>query len=449
MSTDWNDLIQRHIAGLTTEAEAAQLQQALKADDSLADLYIRHIELDVALEAKAASAEATRELLTAPVADEARRSTRWLAWRPLAAAAAVALLGMAGTLWLRTIPWPRGASATLVSADNARIVGVDGELIAGRELRLKELRLETGRLEIALASGARLEMSAPVEGEFFDDMRLRLDSGGVNADVGEHGKGFTIETAAGEIVDLGTRFGVQADRSGESRVAVFSGKVEVHSRQPRMGGVPVTLTEGMAARFSAQAGLRGWRQVAVAAQEAGLAAAHYTGIVERVHDNLGDEELEPFYGVVQRGMAPGVLAFADKPNPRWAPRPGDEVPASLLGADLIRTYHQFRRRGSYELTVTLREPAVVYVLIKAQDQLPEWLAEKFSPTGETVIAGPLQVGIASWPDAILDEEGRPYFKFAVWKANAPAGEFTLGTARSAERQLMYGLAIQPQKMSPP
>jgi len=91
MNTDWNDFIQRHIAGLTSDDEAQRLETALKTDDALADLYIRHVELDVALEAKAASAEGTRELLTAPVA---HRTFAWLSWRPLAAAAAGLVFGM-------------------------------------------------------------------------------------------------------------------------------------------------------------------------------------------------------------------------------------------------------------------------------------------------------------------------------------------------------------------
>jgi hypothetical protein len=94
MNTDWNDLIQRHIAGLTTDGEAQRLSAALKKDDALTDLYIRHIGLELALEAKAASAEGTRQLLTAPTLPEKIRPTRWLSWRPLTAAAAGIAFGM-------------------------------------------------------------------------------------------------------------------------------------------------------------------------------------------------------------------------------------------------------------------------------------------------------------------------------------------------------------------
>jgi hypothetical protein len=91
MNTDWNDLIQRHIAGLITDEEAQRLATALRADEALADLYVRHIGLEVALEANAASAEVTRELLSVPATIRPRP---WLSWRSLIAAAAGIVFGM-------------------------------------------------------------------------------------------------------------------------------------------------------------------------------------------------------------------------------------------------------------------------------------------------------------------------------------------------------------------
>jgi hypothetical protein len=74
MNPNWHDLIQRHMAGLTTDDEAAALQDLLKQDDNAARLYLRYTNLDLALESKASSMDATRELLTAPAMI---RSPRW------------------------------------------------------------------------------------------------------------------------------------------------------------------------------------------------------------------------------------------------------------------------------------------------------------------------------------------------------------------------------------
>lgn len=118
MNTDWNELIQRYIAGHTTEEETRRLEAALKADDALADLYLRHTELDVALEAKASSAEVTRELLTAPVTG---RRFAWLSWRPLAAAAACLALLLSSWLFshFKSLRVQRDVAAAISSTQNA------------------------------------------------------------------------------------------------------------------------------------------------------------------------------------------------------------------------------------------------------------------------------------------------------------------------------------------
>lgn len=91
MNTDWHDLIQRYIAGLTTEAEATLLQTTLKQDDEVARLYLRYMNLDVALESHAGSQAAVSEMLVALPRVE---SKRWLSWRPLTAAAAGIVFGI-------------------------------------------------------------------------------------------------------------------------------------------------------------------------------------------------------------------------------------------------------------------------------------------------------------------------------------------------------------------
>jgi hypothetical protein len=94
MNNDWHDLIQRYIAGLTTEDESEHLQESLKRDDSLARLYLRYMNLDVTLEAHANSSIAIKEMLVSSNRVEAKHLHFWLAWSPLAAAAAGIVFGM-------------------------------------------------------------------------------------------------------------------------------------------------------------------------------------------------------------------------------------------------------------------------------------------------------------------------------------------------------------------
>jgi hypothetical protein len=318
-------------------------------------------------------------------------------------------------------------------------------LSVGEKLPLRELVLDSGFLRLRLENGVLLDLNGPLAAKFETGMRMRLVHGRMSADVGLQGKGFTVVTDAGETVDLGTRFGVEAEAQGESRVAVFSGEVKV--RTGGDGNAFTTLREGEAVRFTALAGLRRWTQVALAVDAAGLEQTPADGVIASVRDNLGDDALHPFYGIVREGLRPGALAFTDKPNPRWAPASGDVLPPWLLGADLVRTYHQFRLERDYALTVTLREAAAVFVLIDARQEPPAWLKQRFTDTGERVRVGPWMQSLAGAEGTELGADGLPYLSFAVWRAEAAAGDVVLGPAhlrRSKDMPfpLMYGVAMK-------
>lgn len=155
MNTDSHELIQRYIAGLTTGEEAALLQDLLKRDDAVARLYLRYMNLDVALEAHAGSQAAVTEMLVSPRRSESGRWTFWLSWRPLTAAATGIVLGVfcASAAWavvgLRTSSssvneplldedfesaethWPQGfpTQAGTWGGERGRIVGTLSEIV--------------------------------------------------------------------------------------------------------------------------------------------------------------------------------------------------------------------------------------------------------------------------------------------------------------------------------
>jgi hypothetical protein len=94
MNPDSHDLIQRHMAGLLTDDEAAVLQTRLKADTDLRRLYLHYMNLDVALEAQAGSRDRVIDLLWAAPLTENKPAGRWYSWRPLTAAAAGIVFGI-------------------------------------------------------------------------------------------------------------------------------------------------------------------------------------------------------------------------------------------------------------------------------------------------------------------------------------------------------------------
>lgn len=106
MSTDWHDLVQRHMAELLDEEEALTLQNGLRNDPQLRRLYLHYMNLDVALEAHAGASARVHEMLLSPDRAGSMRWHGWLQWRPIAAAAAGLAMGLFGA----TMVWAFAAN---------------------------------------------------------------------------------------------------------------------------------------------------------------------------------------------------------------------------------------------------------------------------------------------------------------------------------------------------
>lgn len=98
MNLHWHELIQRYISGTITDTEAEALENQLKNDVTLRDWYLDAVNLDSALELTAEAAELALSLPVQPshriLTPEKPKPSRWLAWRPMTAAAAGIALGM-------------------------------------------------------------------------------------------------------------------------------------------------------------------------------------------------------------------------------------------------------------------------------------------------------------------------------------------------------------------
>jgi len=84
-------------------------------------------------------------------------------------------------------------------------------------------------VRLDFTNGARVGIEGPAKLEITDAMNLVLHRGIVTADIPPSAHGFTIHTAAGAVVDLGTAFGVSVSEHGQTDVCVFEGEVEVTS----------------------------------------------------------------------------------------------------------------------------------------------------------------------------------------------------------------------------
>ncbi|VAX39673.1 hypothetical protein MNBD_PLANCTO02-683, partial [hydrothermal vent metagenome] len=101
--------------------------------------------------------------------------------------------------------------------------------------------LKEGTTELILPTGVKVHITAPATFQVTGENEIVLSRGILLAEVTtEKGKGFTVKTPRGNIVDLGTIFGVEVDASGTSSVQVFKGNVDVVSSS----GVKTSLAAG-------------------------------------------------------------------------------------------------------------------------------------------------------------------------------------------------------------
>jgi len=112
----------------------------------------------------------------------------------------------------------------------------------GSALEPGSLQLESGLAQVVFYSGARLVIEGPVELRLVSRTEAVCSLGRVLAEVPMPARGFRLRTGQLSVVDLGTSFGIDANRS-QTEVHVFKGKVEV---QPGGAGEQ-SLAEGQAA----------------------------------------------------------------------------------------------------------------------------------------------------------------------------------------------------------
>lgn len=442
-------LIDRYLDGGATPAEVDTLSRLLETDPAVRAEYLDQARLAAALR--------TDESLRQRAAETSKRTMieyppqpavmRW--W--LAAAAALVLTTV-GWWWSARVPeLRRPVMAEITAVRDAAWVGNAAPLVVGARLALGELRLARGDLTVRLESGVRLEFIGPADARFEHPMRLRLERGRLNADAGEHGKGFTVVTSSGSIVDLGTRFAVDASAKDVAGVVVFSGQVQVQSATAE-GQAPAArlgLVEGEAVHLRRGFAPERWQNVRLSPSSAdALAGGEAVGrtLVE-VRDNLTDAEVRRFYGVVRGGMGPGAPAFTGVPSTAWQAVPGQPFPVELVRADIVQTFLTDKRNVQFTLTLTLAEPGVVYVLHDLRKPPPAWLARDFADTGARIECGPWDPAVNLVASDAPQRDGRVFLACSVWRRTVPAaGVIVLGAPRdpgTTGRNMMYGVAVRP------
>ncbi|GAA4466604.1 FecR domain-containing protein [Novipirellula rosea] len=105
-----------------------------------------------------------------------------------------------------------------------------------------EFALSSGMVELQFPAGATTIIEAPAVFVVTDDARLELASGSCSVHAPEGAKGFRVDTPLGNIIDLGTRFVVDVDQTGDTKVQVVEGEADLIAKQQTDDASPSAAT---------------------------------------------------------------------------------------------------------------------------------------------------------------------------------------------------------------
>lgn len=262
---EFDDLLILAGEGELTDAQHERLEAIITSDAAARGRYLDYMTMHVMLRAKLADSTPPIALQRGDTATDFRRlpeaeveaagdaspavvgtiggSSRGGGWlgRLAVAAAIVVVAGVsASLLWQASRPNavdiavhtpPRTAVAMLAETHDASWTHAGSDLLEpGMDLEPGEMKLASGSAQMLMGKGAVVELIGPAEMRLDDPNRCLLREGTVVAYVPPSAKGFTVDTRAAKIVDLGTEFAVAsfvtADMRYITQIEVYRGKVE-------------------------------------------------------------------------------------------------------------------------------------------------------------------------------------------------------------------------------
>lgn len=295
------DLLDAYLTGDLQGDSAAFIEAALKSDAALREVYFQQVRMDAALrvlledeelaevspdrfaggvmatlrgEEQPEVEETDRRLAKSvlmEILDERDLKPRPMGWWELVKAAGIAAAAVAAAVVIfqqvslsdsdprsgagtamenrfvarvtsqqQGTTWGEPASLAEVSDNSSPIVSEEGWMRPGR------FTLEKGVAEVTFNSGARVYLEGPAVLDVERPDRAFLQRGRLTAEVPKPATGFVINTPRVNVVDIGTRFGVSVEDSGDTEVHVMQGLVEVSRLTGN--GVPMLVEEGLAIR---------------------------------------------------------------------------------------------------------------------------------------------------------------------------------------------------------
>ncbi len=260
--------------GRLSDAEFQRLQQILRQSGEARRLYLQYLDEHASL---AADIALTDSALARPVAarGRGRRNVQPMTLALGGMAAAVVLIATLLAVMFTAnrrhadVAPPVAAApdaspdatpdATITRIENARWASAATAMRPGAVAVDQFIELEAGVVEIAFATGARVNVHGPAKLAVTGPNSTQLERGAITALAPPSATGFTVLTPELTLVDRGTEFGVTVTGSGETQVGVFRGEVELHlptgSKQTVPAGVATrTVSGGQTQRTASYSG---------------------------------------------------------------------------------------------------------------------------------------------------------------------------------------------------
>lgn len=218
-----------------SEEDLREFQEALDETPDAKREYMDTLYTEASLEFEAQAAVLPEQAVHTPhlhVIQPVHSSFSWRRWALPAAACLALLLGLSYLL---------GSKNAATSADTAVVIHVATITDTNKTADAAGLRigglLGTGDISIpdgaeigiAMHGGARLDINGPATFHIDGPEKIFLHNGRVQAYAPEYARGFTIDTAEGKIIDLGTRFVTATGTTLGTEIHVIEGLVEAQA----------------------------------------------------------------------------------------------------------------------------------------------------------------------------------------------------------------------------
>lgn len=235
-SPDFQELIEQYLNGTISSDQFMELEEILLQDESSRAHFVRYCGMHSHLHLQIHAVQLSEDLLSKLETSEwepgiekiTANKNRWVFHLPEFLGWVVA----AGLLIGFTMLWTFSGRTNSTESEFAWLVNAQNVRWED-ESKLREgirqgtvLFLREGLAQIRTKTGVELLIEGPSKIEFLHAQQARLHHGKMSAKVPEEGIGFTVITPRGEIVDLGTEFGLSVAEDGATDVVVFKGEVE-------------------------------------------------------------------------------------------------------------------------------------------------------------------------------------------------------------------------------